>query len=84
MLRWGIPGDPIGFTIGIDQVVGGKTKLKVVAIVKELTDEGGISHHIQCVRPEKPEEPFVWKTYHRMPDETVYCMPDDKHNYKLV
>lgn len=93
-ITWGTIPHP-QFSIEVDQFAGGKARLKVIQIVKELNEDSGkFEFHVECHKQLKDAIPnvsnaeygpaFIWKTYHKMPDEVEYFTPDELHNYKKV
>lgn len=93
-ITWGIIPNP-QFSISVGQFAGGKARLEVIQIVKELNEDSGeFEYHVECRKELKAAIPlvanaeygpeFIWKTYHRKPDETEYFTPDELHNYKKV
>ena len=95
MIKWGVIPSEKYFSIAVGQLVGGLEKLEVLSIVKEfILDTDAVEFHVECRKILKDRvkdvsnieygEAFVWKTYHKMPDEVQYFIPDEKHNYKLA
>lgn len=92
-ITWGIIPNP-QFSVAVGQTFGGREKLEVIQIVKELSESGEIEFHVECKKrlsdaiPEVSNavygDPFVWKTYYKKPDEVEYFTLDEKHNYKKV
>jgi hypothetical protein len=91
-ITWGIIPNPT-FSISVEQTLGGREKLQVVQIVKEISESTELPEfHVECrevLSPAVPNvsnavygEPFIWKTYHKVPDEVEYFKPDVKHDYK--
>ena len=87
-MKWGIiPTEPY-FSIVVGQMVGGREMLKVVSIEREPVGDT-YEYHIVCAKKVMPvvdnkEEfgrEFVWKTYHKQPDEVQYQVPEGKYDY---
>jgi hypothetical protein len=85
-IKWGIIPNMPYLNIGVNQTFG---QLRVVQIVKELNEEA-IVYHIMCsaiTMKDKKEElgiSFIWKTYTLEPEEIVYFLPDEQHNYVKI
>ncbi|MES3018153.1 MAG: hypothetical protein V4721_10250 [Bacteroidota bacterium] len=98
LIRWGLfPAPADTFNVSVGQFVGKKVKnaagimissLQVLAIERERMDDGSSEFHIQCSKRDEygnPKgEPFVWKTFAKKPDEVIYQIPDEKHDYKSI
>jgi len=88
MIKFGIIPDLPSFSVIVGKNVGGKeNNLTVVAIVAEPVLDGKCEYHISCAKKDDKgnfEQPFIWKTYKKEPDEIQYFVPDEKHNYLKV
>lgn len=92
-ITWGIIPNPT-FSIAVGQTLGGRDRLEVIQVVKEISEDEGVVFHVECKKILAPAvinvsnavygEPFIWKSYNKVPDEVEYFAPDDKHDYKKV
>lgn len=92
VIKWQVVPSLPGLQWTVGQEVGYKRKLRIVQFLAVQNSDGEIcSYNIVCVKlsfdtnnRESLSDPFVWKSYNKLPDEVEYFEPDGTHDYLLV